>query len=116
MQNQARGRISQANSKLLKLDLEETQLRRQIELEVLDAESALRQNYSRLQATDAELEANRRLEKGETDRFTLGIGTLFLINQRERARAETETRLIDVRVEYEQSLVTYRFVTAQLAP
>ena len=116
VQNQARGRISQANSKLLKLDLEETQLRRQIELEVLDAESALRQNYSRLQATDAELEANRRLEKGETDRFTLGIGTLFLINQRERARAETETRLIDVRVEYEQSLVTYRFVTAQLAP
>jgi outer membrane protein len=115
-QNQARGRIQQAEVKLRKLDFEQQQQLRQIEIEIDDAVSAIRQNYRRYRATLAELSANRRLEQGETDRFNLGIGTLFLINQRERQRAESETRLVDVRVELEQSLAAYLAATAQLNP
>lgn len=116
VQNQAKGRIQQAQVKLRKLDFEQQQQLRQIEIEIDDAVSAVRQNYRRYRATLDELSANRRLEQGETDRFNLGIGTLFLINQRERQRAESETRLVEVRVELEQSLAAYLAATAQLNP
>jgi outer membrane protein TolC len=115
-QNTADGRIRTAQLKVQKLNLEEKQMRVVIDLEVQDAASNLRQAYARLQATIKEVQATRALERGETIRFDRGLSTLFLINQRERGRAEAESRLVDVRVEHEQARLAYLASSATLAP
>ncbi len=99
-QNAADGRIEDADAKLAKLEADRLNLSGRIEAEVADAVSAVRAAYRRVVSAETELALARRLERAERDRFDLGEGTLFLLNQRERARAESESRLVDVLVEY----------------
>jgi hypothetical protein len=61
-----------------------------------------------------EVTAARELERGEKIRFDNGSSTLFLINQRERGRAEAEIRYADVRVEMEQANLNYLITTTQI--
>lgn len=115
-QNTADGRISQVKAKVQKLDLERTQFENTIRLEVSDAVSAVRQSERRVAAAKAELTASLNLEDGERIRFNEGIGTLFLINQRERNRAEAAMRLVDVKVELLQARIALQATAAQLTP
>jgi outer membrane protein TolC len=102
-QNTVDGQIDQAKQKLEKLELDRNLLRRQIETEVDDAISALQRAFERYEATKRELVLAQDLESRERLRFEGGDGTLFLLNQRERATAETATRLIDVTTEFYQA-------------
>jgi outer membrane protein TolC len=113
-QNTADGRIIQVQVKLQKLDLEEKQTRQGILIEVSDAVSSLKQTLERVKATELEVTAARELERGEKIRFDNGSSTLFLINQRERGRAEAEIRYADVRVEMEQANLNYLITTTQI--
>lgn len=113
-QRAADGRAEDARLKLEKLELDRQLERQRILTEVEDAVSAVRQTYQRYLAASRELELARRLEQGERQRFDLGDSTLFLVNQRERATAEAAVKVIAIRAEYEQSLVLFRAVTAQL--
>lgn len=115
-QNRADGLIALAILKVRKLELEEQQTRQIIALEVNDANSFVNQAYLRVLAAEKEVVASRALELGEQIRFTEGVSTLFLVNQRERARAEAESRLVDVKVEYQQAVLAFLFATAQLSP
>jgi outer membrane protein TolC len=115
-QNTADGRITAVNLKLRKLELEENQTRQLVRLEVKDAVSAVNQTTLRVIAAMQEVEATKALERGETIRFREGNSTLFLINQRERGRAEAQVRLVDTRVELEQARVSYLAATTELAP
>ena len=107
-QNAVDGRVAGAEAKLAKLDNDRIQLEGTILAEVGDAASAVRTGYRRVLAAQAELELARRLERAERDRFDLGEGTLFLLNQRERARAESESRLVDVLAEYHAARAALR--------
>lgn len=113
-QNTADGKIKQVGVKLAKLDLEEKQTRQGIQVEILDAVSNIQQSYQRVIAAEQELNFTRRLERGEIIRWERGTSTLFLVNQRERGRAEAEIRFVDVRVELEQAYLNYQVTTTQL--
>lgn len=107
-QRTADGRIQAAQAKLQKIDLELLNQRQTILVEVNDAINAINTTYERFVAAEAEVQLARQLEVGERTRFNLGDSTLFLVNQRERATAEAENKLIEIRAEYEQAIAAFR--------
>jgi outer membrane protein TolC len=111
---EATGRRREAEAKLRKLEQEQALLARQVRLEVDDAASAVRAAEGRYQAARREVQLAEELEAGERKRFELGEGTLFLLNQRERATAEARSRLIEVQAEYQQTLAAFRAAGARL--
>ncbi|MFN0120442.1 MAG: TolC family protein [Blastocatellia bacterium] len=115
-QRTADGRIGAATLKLQKLDFELINQRQTIVVEIADAISAINTTYARYNAARAEVELARRLEEGERKRFSLGDSTLFLVNQRERATAEAENKLIEIQAEYEQAVAGFRAATGSFRP
>ena len=107
-QRTADGRIQAAQAKLQKLDLDLLNQRQTIVVEVNDAFNAINTTYERFVAAEREVQLARQLEVGERTRFNLGDSTVFLVNQRERATAEAETKLIEIRAEYEQAVAAFR--------
>jgi len=113
-QNSVDGRINATKSKLQKLSLEYRQLERSVQIEVDDALSAIAQAERRVIAAEAEVKSNKAVEEGERIKFVEGLSTLFLINQRERTTAESQARLIDVKVELQLANLAFLASTAQL--
>ena len=107
-QRTADGKIQSAQAKLQKLDLELLNQRQTIVVEISDAFNAINTTYERFVAAEREVQLARQLESGERTRFNLGDSTLFLVNQRERATAEAENKLIEIRAEYEQAVAAFR--------
>jgi outer membrane protein TolC len=92
----------------------QTQVEQQrILVEIDDAVSVINTVYQRYQAAERELRLAQQLEQGEREKFALGDSTLFLVNQRERATAEAENKLIDLQLEYQQGIVTLRAASVQ---
>lgn len=110
----ARGKTQSAQIKLEKISYEQRLLKQRVELQVMDAMSNLAALYERYLAAVQEVEQSRILEKGEQDRYYLGDSTLFVVNRRERDRAEAENKLVDVQSEYWQAVAGLRAATAQL--
>jgi outer membrane protein TolC len=113
-QRDARGRLAEADLKTTKLDQEETLTRQTILIEVDDSISNINRAYERFVQAQEALRNNIRLEQGERDKFREGDSTLFLINQRERARADSANRVIDARADWEQARSLYQRTTARL--
>lgn len=113
-QRVARGQMSQAQLKIRKLSLEQKQEKLRIEMEVADSAAAAQNAFNRWVETKSELEKARQVEAGERKRFFAGDSSLFLVNQRERASAEVEMRLIDANVDYLQALAAFKAVTCLL--
>jgi outer membrane protein TolC len=113
-QREARGRLSEANLRLQRLEQDALLLQTQIRLEVDDAVSSVNLSVRRYNAAVRELELARQVESRERDRLRLGEGTLFLLNQRERATAETASRVIDTRAEYFQAVLALELASARL--
>lgn len=113
-QNDARGRREEALQKEQKLTREAELLQRTIELEVRDASSAIERSYQRYQAARERYQKTKQVEEGELKLFQAGLGTLFLVNQREQATAEAASLLIDIQVEYEQALTAFRAAQMRL--
>ncbi|HYE72768.1 MAG TPA: TolC family protein, partial [Blastocatellia bacterium] len=110
-QRTAQGQIQAAQLKLQKLELDLQSQQQVILTEVSDALNAINTTYDRYRAAEREVQLARELEQGERTRFSLGDSTLFLVNQRERATAEAENKLIEIQAEYEQSVATFRAAT-----
>ncbi len=113
-QRKARGLIRQAKLDLTKLDLEEQLLKRKITLEVKDSASELNAAYDRFVQAGEELERARAVESGERQRFSLGDSSLFLVNRRERDRAETQEKRIDMLGQYLKALAAFQTVTGEI--
>ncbi len=111
---EATGRRDEARFKREKLRQEERLLVGQVQTEVDDAASAVGLSILRYQAAVEEVALAARLEQAERKKFDLGDGTIFLVNQRERATAEARQRLIEVQAEYQQALSAFRAATLQL--
>jgi outer membrane protein len=115
-QRTADGQIQAAQLKLQKLDLDLQNQRQTILIEVSDALNAINTTYDRYRAAEREVRLARELEAGERLRFSLGDSTLFLVNQRERATAEAENKLIEIHAEYEQAVAAFRAATGSFQP
>jgi outer membrane protein TolC len=89
---------------LAKLAAEEIGLRQQITNEVLDALGAVKLAHARAIEAQKAVEQLRQVENGERIMFELGGSSLFLLNQREQATADAESRAIDAIVAYFQSV------------
>lgn len=113
-QRTARGLILAAETKLQKLTFDEAAERQRIVAEVDDVVSAINTSYDKFLALAAEVNKAKSVESGEKMRFSAGDSTLFLVNQRERATAEAQVRLIDAHVEYLQALTAFDIVTCKL--
>lgn len=113
-QRTAKGLILAAEYKIQKLDMEQRLLLQQVLLEVDDAVSAINAAYEQYLAAKQEYQLAKELEQGERDRFDYGDSTLFLVNQRERATAEAEMKLLDLETEYRQSLANFEAATGAL--
>lgn len=109
----ADAQLAAARLKLEKIGFEEQLIEQKIAVEVRDLANAVNTAYGRFLLAQRELELAAALERGERTRFELGDSTLFLVNQRERATAEAEIKIIDVRAEYELSLVNFRIATME---
>jgi outer membrane protein len=99
-QRDARGREELARLKALKLAQEKDLALRTISLDVRDAVSAIDRAYERFLAAEANFRKTKDVEDGEITLFRAGASTLFLVNQRERATAESESRLIDSQLDH----------------
>ncbi|WP_373531842.1 TolC family protein [Vampirovibrio sp.] len=113
-QRTANGMIAAAEFRTQKLDLEQRLVLQQILLEVDDSVSAINAAYKQYLAANKEYEFAKELEKGERQRFEFGDSTLFLVNQRERSSAEAAMRLLDLEVEYHQTIANFKAVSGQL--
>jgi outer membrane protein TolC len=102
--NTADGAADNARLKLAKLAAEEIGLRQQITNEVLDALGAVKLAHARAIEAQKAVEQLRQVENGERIMFELGGSSLFLLNQREQATADAESRAIDAIVAYFQSV------------
>lgn len=111
---EATARLSEANLRLERLEQDALLLQTQIRLEVDDAVSSVNLSVRRYNAAVRELDLARQVESRERDRLRLGEGTLFLLNQRERATAETASRVIDTRAEYFQAILSLQLASAGL--
>lgn len=111
-QDVADGQIQATEAKIRKLEFARALLRQEIQNEVATAVASVEAAYDRYAAAVSEVEKLRIVELGEITRFREGGSELFLVNQRERARAEAQVRLLDVRAEFEQALVAFRVATA----
>lgn len=113
-QRTARGLILAAETKLQKLTFDEAAERQRITAEIDDVVSAINTSFDKYSALAAEVDKAKSVESGEKLRFAAGDSTLFLVNQRERATAEAQFRLIDAHVEYLQALTAFDIVTCKL--
>ncbi|MBX9694869.1 MAG: TolC family protein, partial [Cyanobacteria bacterium] len=113
-QRTARGLILTAETKLQKLTFDEAAERQRIIAEVDDVVSAINMSFEKYSALAAEVNKAKSVESGEKLRFAAGDSTLFLVNQRERATAEAQVRLIDAHVEYLQALTAFDIITCKL--
>ncbi len=113
-QRQALGQIEQAKLAIKNLSIQERQTIRSIMLEIENQFSAVNMTFERYQAAKQELYFAQQLEEGEKTRFEYGDSTLFLVNQRERSKAEAKLNLINVLVEYHQSVTGFKAAAGEL--
>ncbi|GAB4456433.1 MAG: TolC family protein [Armatimonadaceae bacterium] len=106
-QRDARGRLEQAELQTERLNQEERLIRQTVLIEVDDAASQINRTYLRYLQAQEGLQNAIRLEQGERVKFLAGDSTLFLVNQRERARAEAAIRVIDVLADFELAQIRY---------
>jgi outer membrane protein TolC len=109
----ADGRFTQAQLKLQKAELNRRLEEGNIVARVREAATAVNAAHDRYLLALQELNLTRDLERGERTRFAAGDSTLFLVNQRERAAAEAEIKLIDILAAYEQALVNFRIAVLE---
>ena len=103
----ARGKVTATSAKLRRTEAMLGYARDKVTAELRDAHSALRGAQRRVEATRLELELARELERLERQRFELGDSTLFFVNQREQATAETALREIDALVDTQKATTAY---------
>lgn len=109
----ADGQLAASRLKQEKIDLDRQIARQNITTEILTAAQAVNNAHDRYLLALQELDLNLSLENGERTRFSVGDSTLFLVNQRERATAETRIKLIDIQTEYELALIAFKIASME---
>lgn len=109
----ADGRFAAANLKSEKAELARRTEQQNIVAQIREAAASVNASHDRYLLALQELNLMRDLERGERTRFAAGDSTLFLVNQRERAAAEAQIKLIEIAAAYEQSMVAFRIAALE---
>lgn len=109
----AQGKLAAAEAKLTQTLRREEYARDQVEAEVRDAASAVRNAHSRAVLIRQEVDVALDLADAERERFRLGDSTLFTVNLREQAAVDAELRSVSAVNDYLRALTAYEQVTAR---
>lgn len=112
-QRQAKGRLLGAQARARQLEQRRRFTQDQIRAEVQDARSAVHAAAQRAALLREEVEATRRVEDAERQRFELGEGTLFVLNLREQATADAALREVAARADFHRASALYQYATAE---
>lgn len=86
--------------------------RDQIEVEVLDAVSAVQRALEGVRVLRSEVEATKRVEEAERQRYGLGESTLFVLNQREIQTGDAQLREVSSLADYHRAMSFYELAIA----
>lgn len=109
----AAGKLAAAEAKLSQAGRREEYARNQVEAEVRDAASAVRNAHGRAVLAREEAEVAQDLAEAERERFRLGDSTLFTVNLREQAAVDAEIRKVTATGDYLRAMTVYEQVTAR---
>lgn len=104
----ARGRLAAAEAQLLELSAEGRYKQDAIEVEVLDALSAVRNAYRKLVQIREAARLTSQLAVAERRRFELGSSTILVLNLREKSAAEAAVDVIESTASYWLAVSAYR--------
>ncbi len=110
----ARGQLMQRTALLQALKADASLLRDRIEVQVQQARTVMQATAQRMVLSQQSAEAAQRLEKAERIRFDAGQTSLLVVNLRELASADAQTRLIDSWAEHQLALVTFQAAVGRL--
>lgn len=96
----AEGKIASTEAKLRKIEQEMMFYKKRIEADIKDAISALENARNQIYLNRKELKYARELEAGERSRFQAGESTIFIVNLREQATADTALKEVEALQEY----------------
>jgi outer membrane protein TolC len=105
--------LQNAEARLGQIEQRERFQRDQVTADVRDAASAVKAAFERSRVVSEELDITRRVEDAERLRFELGDSTLFVLNQREQATAESAIREANALADYFRAYAAYELAIAK---
>ncbi|MFO0560513.1 MAG: TolC family protein [Polyangiales bacterium] len=102
------GRLRAAEAALARIEAQRTFARDRVLADVRDAVTQLRAALLRTEITTREVQVATQVEQAERERFRQGDSNIFLVNQREQARAEAEQRRIDAITDWLRARAAFR--------
>ena len=108
----ATGQEAAAQARIRQLDQRVQFQRDQIQVDVRDAVSAVRRFFEGVQVLRAEVDATKRVEDAERQRYQLGESTLFVLNQRELQTGDAQVREVAALADYHRAMALYELAIA----
>lgn len=115
-QNEARGRINEIESKIVKLQTDLRFAREKIIADVNDSYSALYAVSQTLRQTRRNVELAQRLEEAEREKFRAGASDLLLVQLREQATYQARIQEIEALLSYYIASADYLAAAARDTP
>lgn len=108
----AAGQELAATARMRQFDQRVQFQRDQIEVEVRDAVSAVRRAFEGVGILRAEVDATKRVEDAERQRYQLGESTLFVLNQRELQTGDAQLREVSALADFHRAMAFYELAIA----
>jgi outer membrane protein, heavy metal efflux system len=108
----ATGQEQAAQARIRQFDQRVQFQRDQIQVEVRDAVSAVRRAYEGVNVLRAEVDATKRVEDAERQRYQLGESTLFVLNQRELQTGDAQIREVAALADFHRAMAFYELAIA----
>ena len=108
----ADGRARAATATAARLEAQARMARDRATADLRDAASAMTAALQRWRVARTELGLAGALATQERARFSLGEGTLLVVNLREQAEAEAALRAVDAQAEFQRALAAWRLAVA----
>lgn len=105
LMRQARGETNAALNRLYRLYDQEQLAEEQVSVALREALNQLQMTWQQIHLTQQELQLVSQVQTAETTRFSHGDGSIFLLNQREQATAETQTHLVAALIAFQKSRI-----------
>jgi outer membrane protein TolC len=109
-----RGKLQQIRLKLQANDLEQQQLRREINNDISNAYNEVRAFERQITDQENAIRNQKLVLNAEEKRFAMGESQLFLVNQRESKLNELQTKLENLKAKYEKAKAILLFAAGQL--
>ncbi|MFN3345770.1 MAG: TolC family protein [Chloroherpetonaceae bacterium] len=111
---EANSNVQLAEIKVRRTNLKRLEIERKVLASVDDAVSAIERAKERVEVAEREVQYALLVQEGERRKFQLGESTILILNLRERATAEAQTKLIEARADYLRAISDYLWATGRI--